>query len=85
MKLRIQSGSGLTNKNACGEDEASSDDDLKAGESEAGLEVAMADERDDHEFETHNGVSPRERSVDVGNEEGQRVEKSADEGHEASD
>src|SRR5260370_391274 len=75
----------LTDEDSGGEDEASAYDDLKTGESEAGLEVAVADEGDDDELDPDDRVGPGKGGVNVGDEEGQRVKKAADKGHEAGD
>lgn len=75
----------LADEHACRKDEASADYDLKAGESEAGFEIAMTDEGDDYELHSYDGVGPSEGGVDVGNEKRERVEKTANERHEAGD
>src|SRR5260370_9943023 len=74
-----------TDEDPGGEDQASAYDDLKTGESEAGLEVAVTDEGDNDQFNPDDCVGPGEGGVNVGDEEGQRVKKAADEGHKAGD
>src|SRR5467141_41024 len=58
-----------------GEDQASAYDDLKTGESEAGLEVAVTDKGDDDQLNPDDRVGPGEGGVNVGDEKGQRVKK----------
>src|ERR1700733_2928296 len=78
-------GLSLADEDACCEDEASADDDLQAGESEAGLEVFMADEGDEDEFDSDDAVGPGEGGVDIGDEERKGVEEAAEKGHQAGD
>ena len=63
--------SGLADEDAGGEDQTATDDYLKAGESEAGLEVAVANEGDDDQLDAHHDIGKRESTVDVGNQERQ--------------
>src|ERR1700733_2229083 len=81
----MHDGSGLTDEDAGGKDQATPNDDLQAGERKAGLEVAMADKGDDHQFDTDDAVGPGESGVDIRNKKRQRVKKAADEGHQTCD
>jgi len=76
---------GLADQDSGREDEATADDDLEAGEGKAGLEVPVADECDDNQFDPHDGVGPCERGVDVGDEKWEGMEKSSEEGHKTRD
>jgi hypothetical protein len=77
--------SGLADEDTGGEDQTAADDYLKAGESETGLEVAVANESDDNELDSDDSVYPGEGGVNIGDQEGQCVKEDADEGHEAGD
>src|ERR1700746_54704 len=75
----------LADEDTGSEDQSPADDNLQAGEGEAGLEVAVADEGDDHQLDPNNCVGPGEGGVNVCDEKGQGVEKAANESHETCD
>ena len=77
--------SGLADKNASGEDKAAADDDLQAGEREAGIEVPMADQGDDKEFDANHHISPDKGSVYVADEKRQGMQEAAEKRHQAGD
>ena len=78
-------GSGASDQDSGGEDECSAQDDLDAGDEETGGEIAVADPGDDEEFDGDYDVGEVEGAVDFGDEEGQGVQKAAEESHASGD
>jgi hypothetical protein len=84
-QCRSKKSSHASDKKSGGENQTSAEDDLRDGKPESHLEKMVADVGDRDQFQSDDKIREGERFVEVGEQEGKRVEDSADERHDADD